>query len=499
QRRIEAELKEAYDIINKSPAVVFLWKNQKGWPVEFVSDNVEALFGYTSEEFISGAFPYSETVHPDDLDRVAEDFASYSAAKGKKRFSHIPYRIVRKDGEVKWVDNRTYVRGDDYGNITHYQGIVLDVTASREAEEALKESEEKFRNLAEQSPNMIFISKQGNVVYANKRCEEVLGYKREQFYRPDFGFFSLIAPESRETIKTILKEHMAGKEVEPYEYSIIDKDGKRIDAINTTKWIDYGGDRALLGIVTDISERKQLEREREGLIAELEAKNAELERFTYTVSHDLKSPLITIRGFLGLLESDIARGDTEKLKIDMKRISNATDQMKALLDELLELSRVGRLISPPEEISLEHLARDTMESLSGIINNKGVTVHISPDLPVICGDRMRLAEVYQNMMENAVKFMGDQPKPHIQIGARQDRGETVFYVKDNGMGIDSRYQKKIFGLFEKLDSEVEGTGVGLALSQRIIELHGGRIWVESEGLGKGSTFCFTLPVESQRR
>jgi PAS domain S-box-containing protein len=499
QRRIEAELKEAYDIINESPAVVFLWKNQKGWPVEFVSENVKTLFGYTAEELISGMIPYRETVHPDDLDRVAKEVASFSADPGRERFTHTPYRVVCKNGQVKWVDDRTYIRRDDHGNITHYQGIVLDVTASKEAEEALKESEEKFRNLAEQSPNMIFINKLGNVVYANKRCEEVIGYQREQFYSPDFDFFSLIAPESMETIKTMLKKHMAGEEVKPYEYSIINKTGKRIEAINTTKWIDYGGDRAILGIVTDITERKRLEQEREGLIAELEAKNAELERFTYSVSHDLKSPLITIKGFLGMLEQDAAKGDTEKLKSDIARIANATDQMKILLDELLQLSRIGRLVNPPEEISLEHLAHETMESLSGIINDKGVTVDISPDLPAILGDRTRLLEVYQNMMENAVKFMGDQPKPRIEVGARRDNGDTVFYIKDNGMGIDSRYQDKIFGLFEKLDSEVEGTGVGLALAQRIIELHGGRIWVESEGPGKGSTFCFTLPSESQRR
>jgi PAS domain S-box-containing protein len=497
QRRVEAELKEAYDIINKSPAVVFLWKNQEGWPVELVTDNVEVLFDYTAEEFISGMVPYSETVHPDDLDRVAGEVASYSAEKGRERFSHIPYRIVCKDGEVKWVDDRTYIRRDEHGNITHYQGIVLDVTASKEAEKALKESEEKFRNLAERSPNMIFINKKGKVVYANRRCEDIMGYTRDQLYSPDFDFFTLIAPESKDNVRKNYERHLAGEEIEPYEYTLINKAGKRIDAIISTKLIDYGGDTALLGIVTDITERKQMEQEREGFIAELEAKNAELERFTYTVSHDLKSPLITIKGFIGLLESDLAKGDTEKLKTDLERISNATDQMKTLMDELLELSRIGRLVNPPESIALQQLVRETLESLAGIINDKEVTVDIPADLPVISGDRMRLLEVYQNVIENAVKFMGDQPKPSIEIGARQDNGETVLYIKDNGIGIDPRYQDKIFSLFEKLDTKMEGTGVGLALAQRIIELHGGRIWVESEGLGKGSTFCFTLPRESQ--
>ena len=497
QMRIQADLKEAYDIINKSPAVAFLWKNQEGWPVELVTENVKELFGYNAQDLISGVVPYSETVHPDDLDRVADEVSTYSSEAGRERFSHEPYRIVCKNGQVKWVDDRTYIRREKNGNITHYQGLVLDVTSSKEAELALKESEEKFRNLSEKSPNMIFINQRGRVVYANKRCEEVMGYEREQLYAPEFDFFSLIAPESMETIKQALKKHMAGEEVEPYEYSIIKKDGQKIDVINATKLIDYQGEQAILGIVTDITDRKRLEQEREGLIAELEAKNAELERFTYTVSHDLKSPLITIRGFLGLLENDLAKGDTNRLKQDIKRISHATDQMKTLMDELLELSRIGRLVNPPESIESERLVREALESLAGIIHDKGVKVDIPSDLPVILGDRIRLLEVYQNIIENAVKFMGNQSMPHIDIYARQDDGNTVFYIKDNGMGIDPRYHEKIFSLFEKLDSEAEGTGVGLALSKRIIELHGGRIWVESDGPGKGSTFCFTLSGEDK--
>jgi PAS domain S-box-containing protein len=376
QKRIQADLKEAYDIINKSPAVAFLWKNQEGWPVELVTDNVQELFGYTAEDLISGVIPYSETVHPDDLDRVAGEVSGYSAEPGRERFTHIPYRIVCKNGEVKWVDDRTYIRRDEDGNITHYQGIVLDVSSSKEAEQALKESEEKFRNLAEKSPNMIFINKKGRVVYANQRCEDVMRYKREQLYAPDFDFLSLIAPECTEIIKTSMAKHMAGNEVEPYEYAIINKDGTRIEVINTTKLIDYEGEQSILGIVTDITERKQMEREREALIAELEAKNAELERFTYSVSHDLKSPLITIKGFLGLLEKDVARGDTNKMKTDITRIANATDQMKSLLDELLELSRIGRLVNLPEEISSENLVHATVETLSGTIAESKVKIEI---------------------------------------------------------------------------------------------------------------------------
>ena len=248
----------------------------------------------------------------------------------------------------------------------------------------------------------------------------------------------------------------------------------------------------LVGIARDITERKRAEEEREALIEELEAKNAELERFTYTVSHDLKSPLITIKGFLGLLEQDATVGDTERMKFDMHRISNAADKMRQLLDELLELSRIGRLVNPPEEIPFGELAREALDMIAGRLAERGVKVEIAPDLPVVYGDRLRLREVLTNLMDNAVKFMGDQPAPRVEIGTRRDGEETVFYVRDNGVGIELQYHEKVFGLFDKLDKQTEGTGVGLAIVKRIVEVHGGRIWVESEGVGQGSTFCFTL-------
>jgi PAS domain S-box-containing protein len=242
----------------------------------------------------------------------------------------------------------------------------------------------------------------------------------------------------------------------------------------------------------EITERQRIEAERERLIAEQEARNAEMERFTYTVSHDLKSPLITIRGFLGLLEQDMRRGNVEGMQTDITYIHMAAATMQRLLDELLELSRIGRVVHPLTEISLSALAHEAVTLVGGQIAARGVQVHIAPDLPVVVGDRPRLLEVLQNLVDNAVKFMGTQPTPRIEIGLRQTEKETVYYVRDNGVGIDPRYHEKIFGLFERLELEGDGTGIGLALVKRIIEVHGGRIWVESAGQGCGSTFCFTL-------
>ncbi|MCP3960921.1 MAG: hypothetical protein GY719_24000 [bacterium] len=244
-------------------------------------------------------------------------------------------------------------------------------------------------------------------------------------------------------------------------------------------------------------ERRHLLLEREDLIEELEAKNSELERFNYTVSHDLKSPLVTIKGFLGLLEKDAVGGNVERLRHDIRRIGSAADRMRRLLDELLELSKLGRQVEPPELVPLRPLAAEALELVSGQVAERGAEVKIDRDLPRVFGERLRLLQLYQNLLANAVKYMGEQSVPRVEVGVRYDDDgsgstERVLFVSDNGMGIDERYQEKVFGLFERLDADNEGTGIGLALAKRIVEMHGGRIWVESEGPGRGSTFCFTL-------
>jgi signal transduction histidine kinase len=253
---------------------------------------------------------------------------------------------------------------------------------------------------------------------------------------------------------------------------------------------DYAGS---IASITDMTEIKRIESEREKLIQKLEAQNAELERFNYTVSHDLKTPLVTIKGFLGYLEEDIRTGNVERLKKDSQRIANAVDKMNELLRDLLELSRIGRLINPPQQIDTVQLVREAVEIVRGRLEERRVTVHVNPDLPSIHGDKPRLLEVLQNLLDNAAKYMGDQPQPKIEIGQNGEEGtNAVFFVRDNGMGIAPEYHERIFGLFNKLDATSEGTGIGLALVKRIVEFHGGRIWVESE-LGKGSTFYFTMP------
>jgi signal transduction histidine kinase len=241
--------------------------------------------------------------------------------------------------------------------------------------------------------------------------------------------------------------------------------------------------------------RNQLEREREKLIAELGAKNTELEQFTYTVSHDLKSPLITIRGFLGLLKRDLEQGDQESVQSDVQRIHNAADKMQRLLEELLELSRIGRMMNPPENVPFEKIVREALALVDGRLRERRVQIEISPNLPIVHGDRLRLVEVMQNLIDNAAKFMGEQTHPRIEIGIldHSQDGKPILFVRDNGIGMAPQYHDKIFGLFNKLNGQTEGTGIGLALVKRIVEVHGGKIWVESQ-MGQGSTFYFTLTL-----
>ena len=240
------------------------------------------------------------------------------------------------------------------------------------------------------------------------------------------------------------------------------------------------------------NERRIAENEVRKLNEELQQEIAELERFTYTVSHDLRSPLVTIKGFLGMLEKDMLQSQKERVQNDIQRISNATEKMQALLNDLLELSRIGRIVNPSEDVDLSRLTREALVALEGQFSAHNIQVNIL-GLPLVYADRVRMREVMQNLLENAAKYMGDQTSPVIEIGAREQEGQPVIYVKDNGIGIDPTYHTRIFGLFEKLDPSIEGTGIGLAIVKRIAELHGGRVWVESEGLGKGSTFCFTVP------
>jgi len=226
---------------------------------------------------------------------------------------------------------------------------------------------------------------------------------------------------------------------------------------------------------------------------ELERQNAELERFTYSVSHDLKAPLVTIKGFIGLLQRDLAASNADAVVADIDKISRATDNLARQLDELLELSRVGRLVNAPTEFDLSEMVEEVIQLLEDPIAERGAIVEVVGEMPRAKGDAGRIFEVFQNLITNALKFVPPERTPRIEIGAEINATRIHCYVRDNGIGIENAYLERIFNLFERLDLRIDGTGIGLALARRIVEFHEGRIWAESDGPGQGSTFRFTLP------
>jgi PAS domain S-box-containing protein len=370
----------------------------------------------------------------------------------------------------------------------------LDESRSRHRGQsaALRASEARWRSLVQDAPITILeASQDGTIEFVNLDAAPASRLVGKNVYE-------LFAGAHRETAQAVVGKALESGAMGSFEAEMGTGEGDRwwysvhVGPVRVDEEI-----RGATLLCIDVSERRRARLEREAAIAELEQRNAELGRFTYTVSHDLRSPLITIRGFLGYIESAATAGDFDTVRADLARIASATSKMDRLLGELLELSRIGRLVNAPEDVPAGELVREALALVAGRIAQRGVRVEVADGLPILRGDRPRLVEVFQNLIDNAAKFMGDAKEPRIEIGARRDGDASVLFVRDNGIGIEPRFHDKVFGLFERLDPAVEGTGVGLALVKRVVEVHGGRIWVESPGAG--ACFCFTLGELSEPR
>lgn len=378
----------------------------------------------------------------------------------------------------------------EIGQITCVLSMFYDVTEQKLAQEALKNAESRTRAILESIPDMLFEVSKDGVFFDYVDSSEVvplippaefIGKNISQFFPPHIVEQTLFS----------IERAIATEQLHAFEYQL--SDAGEIKTYEAR--ISGVTHNTAIVMVRDITQRKWIETEREKLIDELENKNSELERFTYTVSHDLKSPLITIKGFLGFLEQDAVSGNMTRLRGDIQRISDATGKMQSLLSELLNLSRVGRLVNQSQQINLNDLVKEVLEIVHGRLETNHIQVQVQENLPIVYGDHPRLVEVFQNLIDNAAKFARFHPKPLIQVGQNgYESGKPIFFVQDNGIGIDEAHHERIFGLFNKLDADSEGTGVGLALVKRIVELHGGRIWLESK-VGKGATFYFTLPIQ----
>jgi signal transduction histidine kinase len=240
--------------------------------------------------------------------------------------------------------------------------------------------------------------------------------------------------------------------------------------------------------------RQQAEVERERLIGELTRQRDELERFSYTVSHDLRSPLISIHGFLRWAEREAREGNLDNMRSHLARIADSATRMEHLIEAILRLSRAEHMEPRRDAVPLNEPVQEAVKLLQGRIQERAARIEICPELPVVLGDRSQLMEVYLNLVDNALKFMGEQTDPCVEIGLRSEPERTVLFVKDNGIGIERHQHDVVFRRFERLGVPGEGSGLGLALVKRIVEKHGGVVWVESQGHNTGAAFCFVLPL-----
>ncbi len=472
--RESSELYRAY--FTASPLALFV-SDPAGRHLE-VNGAACALTGYSREQLVSMSL--AELIGGGDAAQLAERLLGLIALGAGSN----EIQVRRRDGSLRSCLFHATTVG--HGRVL---GLLLDITDRKEAEQKLRESEERFRGLSEAAFEAIAVHDGGRIIDVNHALCELTGYSWHELVGRDG--FDLVTPEYRETAyRNVLAEYAGA-----YEVEITRRDGSRLTVEVQARPFPYRGRVLQVVAVRDVSERKRSESVRESLIRELEAKNAELERFGYAVTHDLKAPLVTIRGFAEYLEKDAREGRTDRLAQDAARISDAVGRLQRLLDRLFELSRAGHAVGPPAAVPVLELIQESLRLLRERAAASGSSVEVAPALPVVFGDRARLVQVFQNLLDNAMKFGSGR---RVRVAARGPAdGRVVVVVQDEGIGIDPRHRDRVLDVFERLDPRGEGSGVGLAVVKRIVESQGGRVWLESEGVGRGTSACVELPLDPQ--
>jgi len=373
-----------------------------------------------------------------------------------------------------------------------------EIAERRRAEDALRSSEARYRLLVEQSPlGIAIIDHRGFIDQVNPSACELLGYDTGELLGRDP--LTLIDLSDHDKIE-VEKGPLQAGEMLSMERLLIRKDGSRLPVMGSTRQMPDGRYQY---IFQDISERKQAEEEVRALneqldkrvrerTSELEAANRELESFSYSVSHDLRAPLRAINGFSNLLISDYADKLSGEALMYLDKVKENANKMALLIDDLLAFSRLSRNPLKKRRVDLRGLVVQVIEELRAEAGEREIKWQIG-DLPPCQADPALLKQVYTNLIGNALKYTRPRPSPVIEIGSRHLRGQTVYFVRDNGVGFDMKYAGNLFGVFQRLHSEAEfeGTGIGLAIVQRIVNRHGGKIWAEAE-VDQGATFFFTL-------
>lgn len=467
----------------------------------FVNNAYLRLTGVSLDEAIGR--PLTIRLHPSDEQEVIQAALALSS---ENPVMSRDVRVFLLNGEARWFHISVRVIFSTGGVVSEFQVSGVDLTEQKSAELALKESEEKYRTLVQSANSIILrLKPDGTITFINQFGIQFFGFAIDELIGKNV--VGTILPEKdsegRDT-KSFVRDVVTSPEwYRSVENENVTHDGKRVWISWTNKPLfDTGGNLTeLLSIGNDITLLKAAEEEIRKLNNELEERviertqqleevNRDLESFTYSVSHDLRAPLRAISGYSSILLSEL-KGLSERDRTYLEVLRQNAHEMGRLIDDLLNFSRLGRQSLQKETVYPERIIRQIIPQFLKDPSNQGIEFLVHA-LPPCQADEGLLKQVFFNLISNAVKFTRPRTDRKVEIGAQEQNGSTVYYIRDNGIGFDMKYSGKIFGVFQRLHNteEYEGTGVGLAIVQRIIDLHGGRIWVESE-VDRGTTFFFT--------
>ena len=412
----------------------------------------------------------------------------------------------RKDASLYAVD--VHLQRSTFGSLPVFVAIILDITDRKQAEKALRKSQTLYQTLYNQTPVMLHsIDREGRLISVSDYWLEALGYEREEALgRKSTEFLTEASQQYARDV--ILPEYFKTGYCKDVPYQLVKRNGEVIDVLlsATAEWDDAGTIKRSLAVMVDVTKRnraeekiRQLNTELEQRVAErtaqLEAANKELEAFSYSVSHDLRAPLRALAGFSKILLEQHIETLNPKAEHYLKRIQANASKMGALVDDLLRFSRLSRQALKTQTVEPIHIAQEVLAELREMQKGRRVDIDISA-LPPCQADSALLKQVFANLLGNALKYTQQREVARIRVDASVENGQVVYCVADNGVGFDMKYADKLFGVFQRLHraEDYEGTGVGLALVQRILHRHGGHVWAEAEP-DKGATFYFTLPSE----
>ncbi|MCP4157747.1 MAG: response regulator [bacterium] len=523
-KRVEKESLQAREIIESSANVLFKWKAEENWPVEYVSENV-SQFGYNAKDFSEGNILFAEIIHPDDLQR----FGGEVRFNLEHQIDHFKqqYRIRDKAGNIRWVDDWTILFRNEQNQISHYHGILVDVTDRKKAEERLIASEEKFRKIIENMQEVYYrCDENGILIMASPSAAKLLGYDSlDEMLGLDIAKAIYKEPKNREIFLRELKKY--GR-VNNFEVPLEKKDGTIITIISSSHVINdkAGNMLGVEGVFTNISERKRAEEELRSAKLESESANLKLKdavertnsmaleaslankaksEFLANMSHEIRTPM---NGIMGMTELLLSTKLTPEQFDFTDAVKKSADSLLRIIDSILDFSKIeaGKLDIETLDFNLRTELEDQMDIPALHTQEKGVELvaRIAPDVPLLLkGDPARLQQVLTNLLGNAIKFTAHgEVLVDVSLVRKENNGTVIlsFAVTDSGIGIQEDMLEHLFEPFTQGDGSTSrkygGTGLGLTISKQLIEMMGGSLSVESV-VGKGSTFRFTVQLQEQ--